>query len=220
MGIFTRVKDIVTANINSLLDKAEDPAKMLRLMMQEMEDTIIDLKSSCAAKMAESKATSRKLKEAIEKVERWEERARLAIERGREDLAREALHEKRNWSDKKAKLEESLEFLDTTVKNSREDIVQLDKKLLTVKNKYRELKERARAAQEAKNVNETLQQASGFTVESKFEQMERHVEKMESDLEVNTKSSLEEEFSRLESSNSIDDELEALKKSMKEGGEQ
>jgi phage shock protein A len=94
MGVFTRFKDIINANINSMLDKAENPEKMIRLMMQEMEDTLIDLKSSCAAKMAGKTKTLRELKDAEARVQRWQSRAELAISKKRDDLAREALIEK------------------------------------------------------------------------------------------------------------------------------
>ena len=94
MGVFSRFLDIVNANINSLLDKAEDPEKMIKLMMQEMEDTLIELKSSCAAKMASRAKSERTYNNALAAVERWQQRAELAIAKGRDDLAREALLEK------------------------------------------------------------------------------------------------------------------------------
>jgi phage shock protein A len=111
MGVFNRVKDIISANVNLLLDKAEDPSKMLRLMIQEMEDTIIDLKSSCAAQLADKKTLTRKLDEANSKVTQWEERAKLALEKNREDLAKEALLEKKNWKEKLTFLEKNLETI-------------------------------------------------------------------------------------------------------------
>ena len=91
MSIFTRFKDIVNSNINSLLDKAEDPEKMLRLMIGEMEDTVIDLKTTTAARMAEAIRSEKKVDEAKATVDRWQAIAELAIEKGKDDLAREAL---------------------------------------------------------------------------------------------------------------------------------
>lgn len=212
MGVFNRVKDIVTANINALLDKAEDPSKMLRLMIQEMEDTIIDLKSSCAAQLAEKKTVNRKLSEAESKTVQWEERAKLALDKNREDLAKEALIEKRNWDDKKKQLERNFEVLTTNVDSSREDIVKLEKKLISVKGKYKELVLRAKQAEDANKVN-------SYESYSKIEEMERQVDRMEAkyDLDNTTPRSLEEEFSKLEGNDSIDNELEQLKKSLKEG---
>ena len=94
MGIFSRFMDIVNSNINSLLDKAEDPEKMLRLMIQEMEDTLIELKSNAAGSIAQKIKLERKASDTEATVSRWEQRAMLAIEKGKEDLAREALIEK------------------------------------------------------------------------------------------------------------------------------
>ena len=101
--------DIINANMNALLDKAEDPEKMLRMMIQEMEDTLIELKSSCASAMAESAKLERNIKEAKEAEERWEKRAILAVSKGKEDLAREALSEKllsRKDADRYAQLQQ------------------------------------------------------------------------------------------------------------------
>ncbi|MBN2616773.1 MAG: PspA/IM30 family protein [Spirochaetales bacterium] len=215
MGVFNRVKDIITANINSLLDKAEDPSKMLRLMIQEMEDTIIDLKSSCAAQLAEKKTLSRQLDEADSKTTQWTDRATLALEKGREDLAKEALLEKRNWSDKKISLEKHFETISLNVETSREDIIKLEKKLITVKTKYKELAIRAKQAEES-------QKFSNYDSTSKISEMERQVDRMEAkyDLESSITSSLEDEFSKLEGKNSIDSELEELKKRLKKGSDE
>ena len=100
MGVFSRFLDIVNANINALLDKAEDPEKMIRLMIQEMEDTLIELKSSAAAKMATLAKSKREYNEFEEEMKRWQARAELAISKGREDLAREALLAKRQVSER------------------------------------------------------------------------------------------------------------------------
>lgn len=212
MGVFNRVKEIVTANINALLDKAEDPSKMLRLMIQEMEDTIIDLKSSCAAQLAEKKTVSRQLTEADNKTAQWTDRAKLALEKDREDLAKEALIEKRNWSEKKVTLEKHFETLTLNVEASRDDIIKLEKKLISVKAKYKELVSRAKQAEEAQKFNRN-------DPSSKISEMERQVDKMEAkyDLESSISSSLEDEFSKLESKNSVDSELEELKNRLKKG---
>src|SRR5215467_12325943 len=95
MGIFTRVSDIISSNINAMLDKAEDPEKLIRLMIQEMEDTLVEIKASCAGVMATKKRVQRELDEVMARAEQWGQRAQLAMNKGREDLAREALVEKR-----------------------------------------------------------------------------------------------------------------------------
>eukprot|EP01156_Anaeramoeba_ignava_P010725 Anaeramoba_ignava/a480624_693.p2 GENE.a480624_693~~a480624_693.p2 ORF type:complete len:214 (+),score=26.65 a480624_693:740-1381(+) len=212
MGVFNRVKDIVAANVNALLDKAEDPSKMLRLMIQEMEDTIIDLKSSCAAQLAEKKTLQRQLEESEQKSDQWAERAALALEKGREDLAKEALIEKRNWNGKKEGLTKHFETISRNVELSRDDIVQLEKKLIGVKAKYKELVLRSKQAEENRKFNK-------YNTYSRMEEMERKVDRMEADFDVESMTSrdLEDEFSRLEEGNSIDDELESLKKKLKKG---
>jgi len=211
MGVFNRVKDIVTANINALLDKAEDPSKMLRLMIQEMEDTIINLKSSCTAGLAETKTVARELKEASNKSVQWENRAVLALEKNRDDLAKEALIEKRNWNDKKSELQKHFDQLSQSVESAREDIINLEKKLISVKSKYKELTTRAKLA-ESKKINT-------YNAFSKVDDLERQVDRMESELDIDSFSSrsLENEFSDLEADTSIIDELQELKMKMKKG---
>ena len=98
MGIFIRFRDIVGSNINSMLDRAEDPEKLIKLMIQEMEDTLIELKVACAGVMADNKKVERQLQGLGKRVDYWEDRANLAVNKGRDDLAREALLEKRRYS--------------------------------------------------------------------------------------------------------------------------
>ena len=98
MGIFTRFTDIISSNINAMLDKAEDPEKMIKLMIREMEDTLVELKASCASVIAESKKMQRRLDEINARKSLWEDRVSLAVEKGRDDLAREALVEKKRFS--------------------------------------------------------------------------------------------------------------------------
>jgi len=98
MGIFTRFRDIVGSNINSMLDRAEDPEKLIKLMIQEMEDTLIELKTACAGVMAENKKVECQLQGIDKRVDYWESKANLAVRKGRDDLAREALLERRRHS--------------------------------------------------------------------------------------------------------------------------
>ena len=110
MGIFTRFRDIISSNINAMLDKAEDPEKLIKLMIREMEDTLIEIKASCAGVMANRKKVERQLNEIRSRERDWKEKAEIAVNKGRDDLAREALVEKRRFGDRLRALE--LEFVE------------------------------------------------------------------------------------------------------------
>ena len=131
MGIFTRFRDIVSSNINSMLDRAEDPEKLIRLMIREMEDTLVELKAACAGVMAETKTVQRRMDEAGDRSRFWADKAKLAIDKGRDELAREALVEKRRHHERFAALEAELKQQSGLVAQYHEDIRQLEDKLKT-----------------------------------------------------------------------------------------
>lgn len=217
MGIFTRFMDIVNSNINALLDKAEDPEKMIRLMMQEMEDTLVDLKSSCAAKIASRSGTVRDQAEYQQKVTRWTERARLAVEKGRDDLAREALIEKKEAQTGLDELNKELDHLNQIIDECKKNIILIEEKLQTVIVKHKVLMRRGQEAKEKTKVNTLMRDSSGSGVITRFSNLENRIERMESDAEVSgfASSNLESEFSKLEAGEDVDDELAELKKSVK-----
>ncbi len=125
MGIFTRFKDIVNSNMNSMLDDAEDPEKMIKLMIREIEDTLIDLKVSCAGAIASRKTVERRLENAKERLKKWELRAQLAVSKNRDDLAREALVEKRNFNNIIETLEKEIENHKGLVEQYQDDIINM-----------------------------------------------------------------------------------------------
>lgn len=213
MGVFSRFMDIVNANINSLLDKAEDPEKMIKLMMQEMEDTLIELKSSCAAKMA-SKAKIDRNREELERLaRRWMSRAELALQKGREDLAREALVEKRRANDDLERLASDAERYDEMIKKSKEDIGKLEDKLQGLRQKHQTIIERAARAREEQTANETIRKASDAAAFSRFEHMEQQVDRMEASAQMSKpRGDLESKFADLEELDDIEAELEQLRK--------
>lgn len=214
MGVFTRFKDIVNANINSMLDKAENPEKMIRLMMQEMEDTLIDLKASCAAKMAGRAKTTRELKEAEARVSRWQDRAELALSKGRDDLAREALIEKKKAVKDLEVVSDDIVQYDTLIRECKENILQLEEKLQTVRQKHKILVQRSLHAQEQKQAREKIVQANGEEAFKRFSELEGRIERMEAEADMvdfGAQSGIEDEFSRLETSDEIEDELKDLK---------
>jgi len=142
MGIFTRFRDIISSNLNAMLDGAEDPEKMIRLMIHEMEDTLVDIKSSCARVMATCKKIERQMGEASSRENHWDERAKLAVDKGRDDLAREALLEKRRYTQKAESLDKELAEHNALVEKYQEDIRQLEDKLNTAREKQRLLIQR------------------------------------------------------------------------------
>ncbi|MFA5571155.1 MAG: PspA/IM30 family protein [Sphaerochaetaceae bacterium] len=203
MGVFSRFMDIVNANINALLDKAEDPEKMVKLMMQEVEDTLIELKSSCASMIAKEKESLRKKSEAEHKVERWQSRAELAIDKGRDELAKEALLEKKRVNDEISRYQEDALYYEKLVVKSKDDINRLEEKLLSLKEKHRSIIEE----------NRNSEQETSFAKQStldRFEQMERQFDRMKY---YDQHSSTEKQFAELEELEEIASELEALKKS-------
>lgn len=213
MGIFSRFMDIVNANINALLDKAEDPEKMVRLMLQEVEDTLIELKASCAGEMAKKASAERHLKEIEALIERWLQRAELALSKKREDLAREALLEKHRCQADLERLKEEVAALDKGVSKCKEDITKLEEKLATLRAKHKNIVERTRESDKMREAREDLQRASN----ERFEQMEQQIDRMESSAFGDRSArDLEEKFLDLEQMDEVEAELEELKKRREE----
>ncbi|MBN2658087.1 MAG: PspA/IM30 family protein [Spirochaetales bacterium] len=216
MGIFRRGKDIINSNINAMLDKAEDPEKMIKLMMQEMEDTLVDLKSSIAAKMASRTQAQKDLKVLEGRVNRWTERSEMAVEKGRDDLAKEALIEKKKASDDLEAVKRDIDHLTQIIDETKNNILTLEEKLQTVIQKHKLLIQRAIHAKEKKEVNQTIRHATGAEAMVRFNEFENKIERMEAEAEMTTvgNSSLEAEFARMESGSDVEDELAELKKAM------
>ncbi len=206
MGIFTRFKDIVNSNINSLLDKAEDPEKMLRLMIQEMEDTIIDMKSSCARDMAEEIRIGKKIKEADEAAERWQQRAEMALDRGREDMAREALIEKRSAKEASERLKSSFASISESVSRGKEEIKTLEEKLSQAKEKLKALQEKEAKIRMEREKNEA-------SMQSRFDEMEDRINRMAAWNDLSRKEDgPESRFQKMERDEAIEEELSRMKR--------
>ena len=207
MSIFTRFKDIVNSNINSLLDKAEDPEKMLRLMIGEMEDTVIDLKTTTAARMAEAIRSEKKVEEAKATVERWQGRAELAIEKGKDDLAREALIEKKHAQEAYERALENISSLKKSVEEGKEEIRTLEDKIKAAKDKLATLQREQARAQERRD--------SSVNLNARFEEMENRINRMNAYNDLSKKSeekSAEEKFTEMEKNDEIEAEIERIKK--------
>ncbi len=218
MGIFTRLSDIISSNISSMLDKAEDPEKLVRLMIQEMEDTLIEIKVACAGAMATRKKIEREHDEARRRMSRWAEKATLAVTRGREDLAREALMEKRRYRERSEMLESEAVQCSAVVEQYQSDIGQLEDKLAKAREKQRILVQRHLQANKRKRAQTGIRKMDSADTMVRFEQFENRIERMEAEADlVNLarKPDMEEEFALLEKDEEIEAELRAIKDAAK-----
>ena len=215
MGIFTRFRDIVSSNINAMLDKAEDPEKLIKLMIHEMEDTLIEIKAACAGVMANIKKVQRRLDEIVGRVKYWDDKAGLAVSKGRDDLAREALIEKRRYNRQQSTLKDELRELNGLVEKYQGDIRQLEEKLKAAREKQRLLVQRHIHARKKKRAQEEIRRMDSSEVMLKFDDLESRIERMESEAELVNfakKTDLEEELDKLSVDDEIEAELQALKK--------
>jgi phage shock protein A len=217
MGIFTRFRDIVSSNINAMLDKAEDPEKLIKLMVQEMEDTLVEIKASCAGVLANSKKVQRQMKEVQSRSKFWEEKAALAVNKGRDDLAREALVEKRKYTEASVALERELAEHDVLLEQYQEDILQLEEKLVTAREKQRLLVQRHNHVLGKMRAQEEIRRMDSSEAVFKFEELENRIERMEAEAELvnfGRKPDLEEELEGLDVDDEIEAELQTLKTSL------
>ncbi len=215
MGIFTRFRDIISSNINSMLDEAENPEKMIKLMIREMEDTLVEIKSSCARVMATCKTIQRQEAEAKSRENYWDDRAKLAVNKGRDDLAREALLEKRRYTRKTEALSRELEEHNSIVAKYQDDIRQLEEKLGAAREKQRVLVQRHIHANGKKRVQQEIRRVDSSEAILKFDELENRIDKMESEADLvnfGRKPALDEEFDKLLVDDDIEKELDALKK--------
>jgi len=216
MGIFTRFRDIVSANINSMLDRAEDPEKLIKLMIREMEDTLVELKSACAGTIADKKKVSRQLEQIQDKEAFWEQKSALAVSKGRDDLARQALLEKRRFAQRGEAVAQELAEFQSIVTQYQDDIQQLENKLKSAREKQRMLVQRHIRAQRKKQAHEEIRRMDSAQVVQKFDEMESNIERMEAEADLvnhGKKSGLEEAFEELSADDDIERQLQALKSS-------
>ena len=222
MGIFTRFRDIISSNINAMLDKAEDPEKLIRLMIREMEDTLVEIKAACAGSMAGSKKVERKLSAAQARSQYWEEKAQLAVRKNRDDLAREALMEKRRFNQQADVLQNELSEHNLLVEQYHDDIRQLEDKLKGAKEKQRILVQRHIHADRKRRAQEEIRRIDSSEAVLKFEELENRIERMEAEADLvnyGHQPSLTDELERLTYDDEIEEELKALKKPAKESGD-
>jgi len=218
MSIFTRLTDIVNSNITHILDRAEDPAKMIRLMVQEMEDTLVEVRSSTARVIADRKELDRNLRRLEEAGEEWYRKAELALSKDREDLANAALIERAKLADLAASLEADREPLDEALTKYESDIISLEAKIKEAKQKQRSLVERQKTASSQLKVRQKLYDNRIEDVMVRFTQMEKRVDNTESRVEaadMGREKTLDEEFADLESRQKVAGDLATLKSEIK-----
>jgi len=214
MGIFSRIGEIVNANINSMLDKAEDPAKMVKLMIHEMEDTLMEIKSSAAEVIADQKRLQRKIRHEVERRDDWADKAELALSKEREDLARQALEQKLLSVERLEAMRLRIKEIEGVADQYREDIGRLEEKLQNAKARQRALMAAQKKAETRKKVEEKIYQANSQGAFHRFEDYESRLARMEADAEIlgHSNDTLEKKFRDLEHEQAVEKELEALKK--------
>ncbi|MBR0519734.1 MAG: PspA/IM30 family protein [Spirochaetales bacterium] len=212
MNVFKRIHDIFSSNVNHALDKMEDPAKMIRYTIVEMENSLAKAKDSAAQTLANIRAREVELKSEKEAVARWEVRAQLAVKNGKDDLAREAISEKQTAGAKVTALETEIAELKNINASQEAQIVKLTEKLEEVKGKERTLVARAQHAKEKIKIEKQISSTDCGAAIKRFNEMEEKVERLEAEAAVASKNyENEAKFTEMESNDSIDKELAELK---------
>jgi phage shock protein A len=214
MSIFTRFSDIVNSNINAILDKAEDPEKIVRLMIQEMEDTLVEVRSAAARSIADKKDLNRKLESFDRDAREWESKAELAMQKGREDLAKAALVEKSRAASAVDALKQDYLAVDDGLSKLNEDISRLEAKLEDAKARQKALLARHKTASSRLAVRKKIYDYKIDDAMIRFEQYTRRIDDIEGRVEaydLGLPKDLNHEFASLEVEESVQKELDALK---------
>lgn len=221
MGIFSRTRDIVAANFADLLEKAEDPAKMIRMIILEMEETLVEVRASAARTIADSKEIRRHIAKMEELQASWTEKAELALSKDREDLAKAALVERQKAADMADQLKAEVAVLDDALHASEEDIAKLQTKLREARTKQNAVQTRLESANNRYRLREMYNGPKTQDAFSRFDQLERRVDDAEGRAEalgLGAVKSLEDEIAELRQSDRVDAELEELKRRLGKGG--
>ena len=218
MSIFTRTRDIIAANFTDLLDKAEDPAKMIRMIILEMEETLVEVRSSAARTIADQKEMRRQIARLDKLQESWTEKAELALTKGRDDLAKAALVEKQKAGDMASSLQAEIDVLDDALRASEADIAKLQGKLREARTRQNAIQSRLESAQNRIRMREVYAGTKVDEAFSRFDVLERRADLAEGRADALAlgapPKTLDEEIAELRNSEKVDAELEALKARM------
>jgi phage shock protein A len=214
MGIFSRLADIVNSNINAILDRAQDPEKIIRLIIQEMEDTLVEVRSSAVRTIAEKKEIERRLGTLEREQEEWQHRAELAVTKAREDLAKAALHAKARVVEALSTLKRQHQQIEEALARQNEDIGKLQAKLADAKTREKAIAARQKTAVNRIKLRTHLYDERITDAFARFEQVERALDEAEGKVEaydLGRGKSLADELAGLEAENGVEAELKALK---------
>lgn len=213
MSIFSRFTDIINSNLNALLDKAEDPQKMVRLIIQEMEDTLVEVRSTSAKTIANKKDIAVQIEKLQAQAADWESKAELAITKDREDLAKAALQERAKCNETADILAQELANVEEQLSKLQAETGQLQAKLADAKARQKTILLRASTATSRLDVKKTLDSAKVEDAMGRFEQYERKINDIEAQVDAYDlgKKTLNDEFADLEADDKVNDELAALK---------
>ena len=218
MSIFSRMTDIINSNINSLLDKAEDPEKMVRLIIQEMEEALVEVRSTSARAIADRKEVERRKQWQEAEAQEWERKAEIAVRKGRDDLAKGALSESNKAREAMSILDEELQALEGTLGKLNEDVSALQAKIKDAKARQNAIIVRGQAAKTRLGVRQTLSDHNIDDAIARFELYERKMDDIEGQVEAYDmgQKTLAEEISELESDEDLDEQLSELKARVKQ----
>ncbi|WNC71702.1 phage shock protein PspA [Thalassotalea psychrophila] len=220
MGMFSRLTDIINANINSLLEKAENPEKLIRLIIQEMEETLVEVRSQAAKSIAEKKTLTRKLRRLETKVTDWNNKAELALTKGREDLARSALVEKQKCEQELESLQQEMISIDEMLAGVQDDCGRLQEKLAEAKRRQESFTLRQKSAEVRLKARQTINTGNIDNAIAKFERYQQKVDEVEAQVEaydLGKNQSLESQFAELENQDLIEEQLQQMKKKVVNG---
>jgi phage shock protein A len=214
MGIFSRTRDIIAANVTDLLDRAEDPAKMIRMIIMEMEETLVEVRASAARTIADQKEMKRAMIKAQQAVQDWHDKAELALSKGREDLAKAALVEKNKAKAFIDTTQVEIDLLNETLALNEADIAKLESKLREARNRQNALLNRIESATQRSKLREMIRGPRVEEAFSRFEVLERRADMAEGRadaLGLAGPRSLDDEFAALAGNDEVDAEIAAMK---------